>query len=294
MGYSLSTGAYGVTLGVDVGNEARDQEAMSLAEKADLSIVFASDRHSEGVDSNIGLSLPGDQDAVISRIAKRSKKTVVILNTNSAILMPWIDEVDAVMQSWYGGQQIGLALERLLFGDVSPSGKLPVTFPKTLGDAIKITSDLNVPYEEGLNVGYRWYDEHKIDPLFSFGHGLTYSTFELEGLAVHVANSTVTSSSEHIICSTMLTNTGIVAASEVVQLYVSYPEAAREPPKLLKSFAKVHLEVGQSTEVLLQLLKDDLRIWSEQKDDWELVHGEYSILVGFSASDIKVERKMAL
>lgn len=91
---------------------------MSLAEKADLSIVFASDRHSEGVDSNIGLSLPGDQDAVISRIAKRSKKTVVILNTNSAVLMPWIEEVDAVMQSWYGGQQIGLALERLLFGDV--------------------------------------------------------------------------------------------------------------------------------------------------------------------------------
>jgi beta-glucosidase len=294
MGYSLSTGGYGVTLGVDVGNKARDQEAMSLAEKADLSIVFASDRHSEGVDSNIGLSLPGDQDAVISRIAKRSKKTVVILNTNSAILMPWIDEVDAVMQSWYGGQQIGLALERLLFGDVSPSGKLPVTFPKTLDDAIKITSDLNVPYEEGLNVGYRWYDEHKIDPLFSFGHGLTYSTFELEGLAIHLANSTVTSSSEHVICSTTLTNTGTVAASEVVQLYVSYPEAAREPPKLLKGFAKVHLEVGQSTEVPLQVLKDDLRIWSEQKDDWEFVHGEYSFLVGFSASEIKVERKMAL
>lgn len=294
MGYSLSTGAYGVTLGVDVGNKARDQEAMSLAEKADLSIVFASDRHSEGVDSNIGLSLPGDQDAVISRIAKRSKKTVVILNTNSAILMPWIDEVDAVMQSWYGGQQIGLALERLLFGDVSPSGKLPVTFPKTLDDAIKITSDLNVPYEEGLNVGYRWYDEHKIDPLFSFGHGLTYSTFELEGLAIHLANSTVTSSSEHVICSTTLTNTGTVAASEVVQLYVSYPEAAREPPKLLKGFAKVHLKVGQSTEVPLQVLKDDLRIWSEQKDDWEFVHGEYSFLVGFSASEIKVERKMAL
>ncbi|KAI4674502.1 uncharacterized protein J4E88_008238 [Alternaria novae-zelandiae] len=294
MGYSLSTGAYGVTLGVDVGNEARGKEAISLAEKADISIVFASDRHSEGVDSNIGLSLPGDQDAVISRIAKRSKKTVVILNTNSAIIMPWIDEVDAVMQSWYGGQQIGLALERLLFGDVSPSGKLPVTFPKTLDDAIKITSDLIVPYEEGLNVGYRWYDEHKVDPLFSFGHGLTYSTFELGDLAVHLANSTATFGSERLICSTILTNTGTVSASEVVQLYVSYPEAAREPPKLLKAFAKVHLEADQSTDVLLEVLMDDLRIWSEQKKGWDFVHGEYNFLVGFSASDIKVEGKMVL
>ncbi|KAI4914746.1 hypothetical protein J4E90_004778 [Alternaria incomplexa] len=294
MGYSLSTGAYGVTLGVDVGDEARDEEAISLAEKADISIVFASDRHSEGVDSNIGLSLPGDQDAVISRIAKCSKKTVVILNTNSAILMPWIDEVDAVMQSWYGGQQIGLALERLLFGDVSPSGKLPVTFPKTLDNAIQITSNRIVPYEEGLNVGYRWYDEHKVDPLFSFGHGLTYSTFELGILAVHLANSTATSGSERLICCTTLTNTGTVSASEVVQLYVSYPDAAREPPKLLKAFAKVHLEADQSTDVLLEVLMDDLRIWSEQKKDWDFVHGEYNFLVGFSASDIKVKGEIVL
>ncbi|KZM26468.1 uncharacterized protein EKO05_0005367 [Ascochyta rabiei] len=294
MGYSLSTGAYGITLGVDVGNEARDEESISLAEKADLSIVFASDRHSEGADSNIGLSLPGDQDAVISRIAKCSKKTVVILNTNSAILMPWIDQVDAVMQSWYGGQQIGLALERLLFGDISPSGKLPVTFPKTLDDAIQITSDLHVPYEEGLNVGYRWYDEHSVDPLFAFGHGLTYSTFELGRLTVQLANSTATAGPAHVVCSTTLTNTGAVRASEVVQLYVSYPEAANEPPKLLKAFVKVHLVAGQSTDVLLQVLMDDLRIWSEQKEDWDFSHGEYSFLVGFSATNIIREERMFL
>jgi beta-glucosidase len=294
MGYSLSTGAYGVTLGVDVGNEARDEEANALAKKADLSIVFASDRHSEGVDSNIGLALPGDQDMVISQIAKRSKKTVIILNTNSAVLMPWINEVDAVMQSWYGGQQIGLALERLLFGDTSPSGKLPVTFPKTLDDAIQITSDLYIRYEEGLNVGYKWYDAHKVDPLFSFGHGLTYSTFQLSGLAVHLANTTATSASERIICSTTLKNTGPVPASEVVQLYVSYPKAANEPPKLLKAFSKVHLDAGQNTDVLLQVPVEDLRIWSEQKEDWDFVHGEYGFLVGFSASDIKMQVTMVL
>jgi beta-glucosidase len=294
MGYSLSTGAYGVTLGLDVGNEARDEGAVSLAKKSDLSIIFVSDRHSEGVDSNLGLSLPGDQDTMISRIAKYSKKTVVVLNTNSAILMPWVDEVDAVLESWYGGQQIGLALERLLFGDISPSGKLPLTFPKTLNGTIPITSDLNVSYGEGLYVGYRWYDEHEIDPLFSFGHGLTYSTFALSNIAIQLANSTATSVSPSVICSTELANTGAVPASEVVQLYVSYPKAANEPPKLLKAFAKVHLEAGDNTKVLLQVLIDDLRIWSEQKEDWELVHGEYRFLVGFSASDIKSEGTMVL
>ena len=294
MGYSLSTGAYGITLGVDVGNEARDAEAISLAEESDISIIFVSDRHSEGADSNLGLSLPGDQDTMISRIAKHSKKTVVVLNTNSAILMPWINEVDAVLESWYGGQQIGLALERLLFGDISPSGKLPLTFPKSLNDTIQITSDLHVPYKEGLYVGYRWYDEHKIDPLFSFGHGLTYSTFVLSNMAIQPVNSTATSVSPSVIISAELANTGTTAASEVVQLYVSYPKAANEPPKLLKAFAKVHLEAGDSTKVLLQVLIDDLRIWSEQKEDWDLVHGEYRFLAGFSASDIKLEGAVLL
>lgn len=153
--------------------------------------------------------------------------------------MPWINEVDAIMQSWYGGQQIGLALERLLFGDMSPSGKLPVTFPKTLDDVTRITSDLNVRYEEGLNVGYRWYDEHGVEPLFPFGHGLTYSTFELDDLALRRENSTAVSGREKVVCKATLTNTGRVAASEVVQIYVKYPEAAREPrsySKLLPKF----------------------------------------------------------
>lgn len=294
MGYSLSTGAYGITLGVSVGNETRDAEAISLAQTADLSIIFASDRHSEGADNNLGLSLPGDQDALISRIAARSKKTLVILNTNSAILMPWIDQVNAVMQSWYGGQQIGLALERLLFGDVSPSGKLPVTCPKTLDVAIRITSELDVRYEEGLNVGYRWYDERGVEPLFAFGHGLTYSTFELGDLTLRRVNATTVSADASVVCSATLTNTGTVAAAEVVQLYVAYPEAAMEPPKLLKAFAKVHLAPGQSAGVELQVLMGDLRIWTERTEDWGLVHGEYSFLVGFAADDIKISGKMIL
>lgn len=290
MGYSLSTGAYGVTLGVDIGNEARDAEAISVAKQADVAIIFASDRHSEGVDNNIGLSLPGDQDAIISRIAANSKRTVVILNTNSAILMPWIDEVDAVMESWYGGQQTGLALERLLFGDVSPGGKLPLTFPKTLNDTMQITSDLNVPYDEGLYVGYKWFDQHDIEPLFPFGHGLTYSTFQLNDLTLHQNNSTNSS----VIASAILSNTGKVDAAEVVQLYVSYPKNADEPPKLLKAFEKVYVEAGNSTKVSLQVTLEDLRVWSPLVGDWTFVHGEYKFLVAFSAGDIRLEGTMRL
>lgn len=293
MGYSLSTGAYGVTLGVDVGDISRDEEAIALAEEADLSIVFVSDRHSEGVDSNIGLSLPGDQDSLVSRIAKHSKKTVVILNTNSAILMPWLDEVDAVLEAWYGGQQIGSALERLLFGDISPGGKLPLTFPKALDDTFHISSALDVAYEEGLYVGYKHYDAHEIEPMFPFGHGLSYSTFELVELTLkHVKADTT--SGETVVCIADLTNTGDMTATEVVQIYVAYPAAAREPPKLLKAFKKVELEAGTTTTVKLEIFMDELRIWSPEQEDWTLVHGEYTFLAGFSSKDITSKASMNL
>lgn len=294
MGYSLSTGAYGVTLGVDVGNVTRDEETMALAAEADLSIVFVSDRHSEGLDSNLGLSLPGDQDSLVSKIASHSKQTVVILNTNSAILMPWLDEVDAVLESWYGGQQIGLALERLLFGDISPGGKLPLTFPKRLDDTIQISSELSVPYDEGLYVGYKWYDAHNIEPLFAFGHGLSYSTFELSGLSLELDNSTATTGLDTIVCITDLFNTGDWLATEVVQIYVEYPAAALEPPKLLKAFAKVQLEPEMTTEVILEVSLDDLRIWSSKDEDWTLVPGDYTFLAGFSAGDIRSNATITL
>ncbi|KAF2765743.1 glycoside hydrolase family 3 domain-containing protein [Teratosphaeria nubilosa] len=286
MGYSLSTAAYGVTLGVDVGNSKRHEDALTLAEKSDVSIIFASDRFSEGADNNLGLSLPGEQDALIADIASRSQKTMVILNTNSAVLMPWLNQVDAVMQSWYGGQQIGLALERLLFGDISPSGKLPLTFPQKLEDTIQITSDLEVEYEEGLYVGYKRFDGLGIEPLFPFGHGLTYTSFELGESRAWVEEGNCTSSGR-VVCSVKLSNTGAMAASEVVQLYVSYPDDADEPPKLLKGFSRVALDAGESAFVDIQVKLDDLRTWSHQLQDWTLVHGHYGFLAGFSAGDIR-------
>ncbi|KAH7374129.1 glycoside hydrolase family 3 domain-containing protein [Cadophora sp. MPI-SDFR-AT-0126] len=292
MGDSLSTGAYGITLGVSVGNVTRDTDADSLASTSDISIIFVSDRHSEGLDNWSGLSLPGDQDALISRLAKRSRKTVVVLNTNSAILMPWIDEVDAVLEAWYGGQQIGLAIERLLFGDANPSGKLPMTFPKTLDDSVQISGEVEVPYEEGLYVGYKWFDERGIEPLFPFGHGLSYTSFEVSNISVAISNSGNWSiTAQSIIVTTLLSNTGSVAGKEVVQLYVSYPAAANEPPKLLKGYEKVYLGPGDSSVVTFGIDSEDLRIWD---GGWKLVPGNYTFLVGFSAGDIRLNETITL
>lgn len=296
MGYSLSTGAYGVTLGMDVSAISEDAEANALAEEADLSIIFVSDRLSEGLDNNLGLSLPGNQDAIISRLAKRSKSTLVVLQTNSAVLMPWLSDVDAVLEAWYAGQQIGLALERLLFGDISPSGKLPLTFPATLDDAIQITSDLHVNFTENLYVGYKYYDKNNIQPLFPFGHGLTYSDFSLSEISLRASSSASTSFqiASSIICTSVLYNNGAVDAKEVVQLYVSYPAAANEPPKLLKAFKKVELKAGQRMEIVLSVEKDYLNVWDEVIEDWKFINGEYIFFLGFSAADLRLEAKIKL
>ncbi|KAH8647956.1 glycoside hydrolase family 3 domain-containing protein [Xylariales sp. PMI_506] len=252
MGYSLSTGAYGITLGVDLGNQTRDSESDALAQWADVSI-----------------------------------KTVVVLNTNSAILMPWIDEVDTIMELWYPGQQVGLALERLLFGDISPSGKLPVTFPKTLEDAIQINTNINVPFSEGLYVGYKAYDQSGVKPLFPFGHGLTYSEFSMHWMTASVNETQVA-------VHATLSNDGSADARQVVQLYVSYPEAASEPPKLLRAFEKVEVAAGSNSLVSLNVMLDDLRHWDEVTESWALVNGTYTLMLGFSAGDVRLQQTLNL
>lgn len=288
MGYSLSTGAYGVTLGVDIGNTTRLEEADALASTADVSIIFASDRLSEGADSGLGLSLPGDQDAMISRLAKLSTRTIVVLNTNSAVLMPWIDKVDAVMEIWYPGQQVGLALESLLWGDISPSGKLPMTFPKSFNDTIQINSDIEVPFSEGLYVGYKNYDKSGVEPLFPFGHGLTYSNFSLGNMEI-----ATTANSSSVVVKATLSNTGDVDARQVAQLYVGYPDAAEEPPKLLRGFEKIELAARESTLVTMTVEKEDLEVWTE-KTSWAFVPGNYSFMLGFSAGDIQLTEIVGL
>ncbi|PVH74317.1 hypothetical protein DL98DRAFT_658891 [Cadophora sp. DSE1049] len=207
MGDSLSTGGYGITLGVSVGNVTRNTEADSLASTTDISIILVSDRHSESLDNWSGLSLPGDQDVLISRLA----------------------EVDAVLKAWYGGQQIGLEIERLLFGVVNPSGKLPMTFPKTLNGSLQISGEVEVPYNEGLYVEYKWSDEHGVEPMFPLRHGLSYTSFEVSNISASLSSrGNWSTTDQSVVITTLLSNTGPVAGKEVLQLYVSYPAAANE------------------------------------------------------------------
>ena len=170
------------------------QDALALAKGAEVAVVFVSDAQTEGVDH--GASLPGDQDVLVSRVAALAKKTVVVLNTGSALVLPWADRVDAVLENWYGGEEMGTAIAALLFGDANPSGKLVVTFPaseaqlyarsaseypgtKAAGDGYP-----TVDYDEGIFVGYRHFDQTRQDPLFPFGHGLSYTNFAYSELRV--------------------------------------------------------------------------------------------------------------
>ncbi|KAH7024810.1 glycoside hydrolase family 3 domain-containing protein [Microdochium trichocladiopsis] len=312
--YSLLTGNYGITLGVSVGGAAtRDVEADELAQWADVNIIFANDRISEGMDSGLGLNLPGDQNALITRLAGLSSssataaKTIVVLNTNSAVLMPWIDAVDGVLEIWYPGQQVGSALERLLFGDVSPSGHLPVTFPKSLDDAIKIDTNPEAVFHEGLYVGYKAYDAHEIEPLFPFGHGLTYSEFDLGCMTVSTNISStgaecpdgeeaeaLADEFDVLTARAKLRNTGGVRAKQVVQLYVTYPAKAAEPPKLLRAFQKYDLGPGEAVLAELSVKQKDLKVWDEARGKWTLVEGEYVVKLGFSAGDLRTEKAIVL
>ena len=233
------------------------QDALALAKGAEVAVVFVSDAQTEGVDH--GASLPGDQDVLVSRVAALAKKTVVVLNTGSALVLPWADRVDAVLENWYGGEEMGTAIAALLFGDANPSGKLVVTFPaseaqlyarsaseypgtKAAGDGYP-----TVDYDEGIFVGYRHFDQTRQDPLFPFGHGLSYTNFAYSELRVTPDGG----ARGEVTVKARVTNTGRREGKEVAQLYVGFPPWAGEPPRQLKGFFKVSLLPGRSAGALL-------------------------------------------
>jgi beta-glucosidase len=185
--YYQGTGDALVSLGWTIPGSDPLGDAVATAKKADVAVVYANDFESEGSDL-ANIDLPGQQNALIEAVAKANPHTVVVLNTGSAVTMPWIDDVAGVLEAWYPGQESGNAIASLLFGDTNPSGKLPVTFPKSLADVPASTDaqwpgvDGKVQYSEGLDVGYRWYDAKDVAPLFPFGYGLSYTTFRVSGL----------------------------------------------------------------------------------------------------------------
>ena len=278
-------------------------KAAEAARSADVAIVMAGDRGTEGRDHELPLS--GNQDQLIDAVASANPHTVLVLKSGSAVLMPWLDKVPAVLEAWYPGEEDGNAVAAVLFGDVNPSGKLPITFPRSAsdtpiktpqqypGDAKVDSYDRVAHYDEGIFVGYRWFDSKGIEPLFPFGYGLSYTTFSLGKLAI---------SSAQFLPGGMLgvdfdvANTGQRAGAEVAQLYIGKPSSAGtpEPPKELAGFQKVSLQPGRSQHVHLSLDARSFSHWDTTTHSWKIAPGTYRILVGTSSRDIKLQGQVTV
>jgi beta-glucosidase len=285
-------------------------DAVTVAQNADVVVVFAATGSSEGVDrpslslddaactpaSLVGapcVSPPGAApDAVIAAVAAANPNTVVVLQTGGPVAMPWLPKVKAVLDAWYPGQEGGNAIAAVLFGDVNPSGKLPLSFPRSMKDTwLRTTAQWpgvtkngdsvgkHSVYSERLLVGYRWFDAEGIAPLFPFGHGLSYTTFSFSGLAVRQTRAGATATFT-------VRNTGRLAGAEVAELYVSMPPAAGEPPKQLKAYEKVWLRPGASKRITLTLDQRAFSHWSADAHDWRVTPGRYTIRVGGSSAQL--------
>jgi beta-glucosidase len=260
--------------------------AANLAESSDVAIVFASDNYGNEEHDSTTIDLPGTQKDLISSVAAANPHTIVVLNTNSATSMPWLNSVAGVFEDFYPGQQIGTAMAALIFGDVNPSGKLPVTFPKSLADVPANTTaqwpgtNSSITYSEGLNVGYRWYDDKNITPMFPFGYGMSYTSFGYSGMSVSaLSGGTAT-------VNATVTNTGSRAGTDVVQLYVGDPASTGEPVHQLRNFERVTLDPGQSQNVTFPVSTHDLAYWDTTNSVWTTAAGNYQILVGDSSRNL--------
>lgn len=262
--------------------------AASMAASADVVLLMVGDKDGEGHDRP-NLTLPRNQDGLVKAVAAANVKTVVVLTTGGPVLMPWIDNVPAVVEAWYPGEEDGNVVADILFGDVNPSGKLAMTFPKAEKDTPAHTPEQwpgvkgVATYSEKLEVGYRWYDAEGVEPLFPFGFGLSYTTFEVKNLSV--SGKTV---------SVDISNTGKRDGADVVQVYVADPEAAGEPPKQLRAFKKVMLKAGETQHVEMTLDARAFSVWDESINGWKVVSGKYQIMAGDSSRDLPLKSQLSI
>jgi beta-glucosidase len=283
--------------------------AAALAKTADVAIVFAYQWASEGMDLK-SLSLAHNQDDLIAQVAAANPHTIVVLETGNPITMPWVNAPAAILEAWFAGSDGANAVGNVLFGVVNPSGKLPNTFPKSEADLPHPTLTLPPPesahfsgpvsieqreaglppfpvaYDEGIKVGYKWYDAEKKAVLFPFGFGLSYTSYKYSGLQV--------TPGEKVKVTFTLANTGAREGSEIAEVYAALPAVAQEPPKRLVGFTKVKLNPGEKRAVSVEVDLKYLSIFDEQKDDWSLVPGDYTILVGGSSQDLPLKASINL
>lgn len=270
-------------------------EAVDAARKADVVIFVGGlnkneNQDCEGADRR-SLNLPYGQDELIGELARVNRNLVAVIISGNAVAMPWVNEVPAIVEAWYGGTEAGNAIASVLAGEVNPSGKLPFTFPVRLEDNPAIALDAypgdgkQVEYKEGIFVGYRWNDREQIKPLFCFGHGLSYTTFEYGKVT---AEGRQMGPDGTITVSVPVKNTGSRAGAEIVQLYVSdLKSSLPRPVKELKGFRKITLQPGQEQMVSFTIDRKALSFYDDTKQDWVAEPGTFEVLVGASACDIR-------
>lgn len=274
---------------IDLANDNRIDRAIQAAAAADVALVFAG--MPEGFETEGGdrphMKLPGRQDELIQAVLKANPRTVVVLNVGSPVEMPWADQAAAIVQAYYPGQEGGNAVAKVLLGETNPSGKLTVTFPKRLEDTPAYTNypgTKDVNYGEGIFVGYRYYETKHVEPLFPFGHGLSYTTFGYGALSAPASAK----AGETLRISLTVTNTGERAGKEVVQLYVADKASSLpRPSKELKAFAKVALQPGESKLVEFDLDDRAFAFYDPYQEKWVVEPGEFDLLVGSSSIDIR-------
>jgi len=291
---------------VEFDSGADRASAAALARKSDVAIVFAYQWTSEDFDLP-SLSLPENQDALIEQVAAANPRTIVVLETGSAVTMPWLGQVRGILEAWYAGSKGADAVANILFGEVNPSAKLPMTFPRSEADlphphlvtpplearghaAVTETGEakptFEVHYDEGLKVGYKWYDAENKPVLFPFGYGLSYTTFGYSGLKVNPGGETTVSFT--------VKNTGSRVGEEIAEVYAALPASAGEPPKRLVGWSKVYLNAGESKEVTVAVKPLYLSIYDEASNSWKLPPGSYTFMVGGSSQNLPLAQKVDL
>jgi beta-glucosidase len=270
--------------------------AAKLARSSEVAIVFAYQWMGEGHDVP-NLSLPEKQDELIAQVAAANPHTIVVLETGGPVLMPWIDQVAGILEVWYPGSFGGAAIGNLLFGDANPEGRLPITFPRQEADlphpilprppsapqgAAPDTPYpvFDVHYDEGVKVGYKWYDAEHKDPLFPFGFGLSYTRFQYSDLKV--------SAEKEVVVSFDVANSGSRQGAETAQVYLGLPASAGEPPKRLVGWEKVHLAAGGVEHVQLTIDPRMLAIFDVEANNWHVLPGEYHFFAGSSSRDSRL------
>jgi beta-glucosidase len=271
--------------------------------------VFAWRWESEAQDSP-SLSLPPGQDDLIAQVAAANPHTIVVLETGNPVSMPWVNNVSAILEAWFAGSSGDKALANILFGDVNPSGKLPITFPKSEADLphLKIAQPapnyegppgpnrwkhileglpaFQTNYDEGLKVGYKWYDAEKKPVLFPFGYGLSYTTYEYSNVKVDAG--------ARVSVSFSVKNTGARTGTEIAEVYAGLPASTGEPPKRLVGWKRVDLDPGESKDVTVEVEPLFLSIFDTERNSWKRVSGDYTFLVGGSSQNLPLHASATL